>query len=231
MSQRSQSLLFLRSWLANPRQIGAVAPSSPKLAELMTREIDAGTGLVLELGPGTGVFTHALVERGVRQEDITLVELSDEFANLLAQRFPKARLLRSSASQLANTRTLMPRFGAVISGLPLLTMPGPTVFRIVAGAMRMLQQDSHIYQFTYGWRCPVPARVLEKLGLTAERIGTVVSNMPPASVYRIGTRMAGSTCGNADAEPFGRNDRQSHRTGEDQCTTNLDEIDTVIGRE
>ena len=190
MAQKSQNLFFLRAWLANPRQVGAVAPSSPKLASLMTREIDAGTGPVLELGPGTGVFTNALVQRGVKQEDITLVELSDDFADLLTRRFPKAKVLRCDASRLAAAGVSPLRFGAVVSGLPLLAMPVPTVFRIIRGASTMLEAGGCIYQVTYGWRCPVPGAVLEKLGLRAEKMGTVVSNVPPASVYRIAARHA-----------------------------------------
>lgn len=193
MREKPRNMMFLHAWLANPRRVGAVAPSGPELAKLITCEIDATTGPVLELGPGTGVFTLALVKRGVRQEDITMVELNDGFANLLAQRFPEAQLLRSNATRLARARTSLPRFGAVISGLPLLSMPAPAVFRIVAGAMLTLRPGSHIYQFTYGWRCPVPARVLEKLGLKAERVGTVISNIPPASVYRIGALTASTS--------------------------------------
>ena len=189
MTQLPNGLLFVRAWLANPRRIGAVAPSSQALARLMTRGIDARTGPVLELGPGTGVFTEALVARGIRQEDLTLVELNDAFAELLARRFPRARIARCSAARLdSGGIDAQARFGAVVSGLPLLAMPVPTVFRIVSGAVRRLEPGGSFYQFTYGLRCPIHGAVLDRLGLAAEKVGTVVSNVPPASVYRVSAR-------------------------------------------
>ena len=191
MPQLASSLLFVRAWLSSPLRIGAVAPSSQGLARLITREIDARTGPVLELGPGTGVFTEALIARGVPEASLTLIELNDTFAELLARRFPKARIVRCNAARLDNGGIdADARFGAVVSGLPLLSMPVPTVYRIIGGAMRRLEPGGHIYQFTYGLRCPVHGTVLDRLGLRAEKIGTVVSNVPPASVYRISARDA-----------------------------------------
>lgn len=180
------SLLFLRAWLANPLRVGAITPSGTALARLITREIGPSAGPVLELGPGTGVFTQALIDRGVKQEHLTLVELNEEFAELLSRRFPDARLLRLDATRLASHEPISATsYGAVVSGLPLLSMPMPAVFRILSGAIRCLRAGGGFYQFTYGPRCPVPAPVLSRLGLEARWIGTVMPNLPPASVYRI----------------------------------------------
>jgi hypothetical protein len=44
---------FVRAFVANPRQVSAVAPSGRTLARLMTQEIVPGAGPVIELGPGT----------------------------------------------------------------------------------------------------------------------------------------------------------------------------------
>jgi phospholipid N-methyltransferase len=66
-------LFFLRAWTCHPLRVAAIAPSGTALAELITREIAPTCGAVLELGPGTGVFTRALLARGVREEDLTLV--------------------------------------------------------------------------------------------------------------------------------------------------------------
>lgn len=180
---------FLREWIANPQKVGAVAPSSPHLAELMTRDIDASTGSVLELGPGTGVFTEALLGRGVRQQDLTLVELGEGFSSWLATRYPLARVVCHDAARLhlAGIDAEL-RFGAVVSGLPLLSIPRATVFRILSGVVRRLRPGASMYQFTYGPRCPIHSAVLNKLELKAEKVGTVILNVPPASVYRIGVR-------------------------------------------
>lgn len=183
---------FLRAWASDPLRVAAVAPSSAELGRLMTRDISAATGPVLELGPGTGIFTRALIDRGVAERDLTLVELGDEFAAMLALRFPQARLLRGDAARLARALPAGGEpFGAVVSGLPLLSMPPRKVHAILKGAFDRLRPDGAFNQFTYGVRCPVPGPILERLGLTAVRTGTVLKNMPPAGAYRITRRTDG----------------------------------------
>ncbi len=173
---------FLRAWLANPLRVSAVAPSSPALAALITSEIAADVGPVLELGPGTGVFTRALLDRGVPEQNLTLVECDPQFAALLEARFPAAKVLRNDAARLP---TAAAAYGAAVSGLPLLSMPNGTIMRIVRSAFRQMHAEAAFYQFTYGPACPVPRPILERLGLRAVRIGGTLRNLPPASVYRI----------------------------------------------
>ncbi|WP_245432652.1 MULTISPECIES: methyltransferase domain-containing protein [unclassified Rhizobium] len=152
----------------------------------MTQDITPATGAVIELGPGTGVFTHALRNRGVAEPDITLVELNPDFAALLKRRFPQARVLQMSAADIPEVPMLREgSVGAVLSGLGLPSMPTRRVVKIMQGAFRCLVPEGGFYQFTYGPRCPVPDDVLNFLGLQAERIGGTVFNLPPASVYRI----------------------------------------------
>lgn len=182
-------LPFFRAWLDNPLGIAAVVPSSSPLAELITCEISPEDAPVLELGPGTGVFTRALLARGIAESSLVLVESNPTFAQLLSFRFPDATILQSDAALLRRL-PVGPEtsVGAVVSGLPLLSMSPPTVMQILSGAFAHLRASGHFYQFTYGWRCPVPARVLDRLGLTATRIGGVLANVPPASVYKLSRR-------------------------------------------
>lgn len=182
---------FFLSWLSNPLRVAAVAPSGKALAKLMTCEITDSTGPILELGPGTGVFTRALLQRGARQEDLTLIEFGEDFADMLGKRFPEARVLRMDAAELLRKRLYAGRpVGAVLSGLPLLSMPKRKVRRILSGALEYMRADGAIYQFTYGRRCPIPDVILEQLGLQAVRIGRAIVNIPPAAVYRISRRAA-----------------------------------------
>jgi len=187
--QTSERFGFFRAWLANPLRVAAIAPSSRQLAWAITQEISAATGPVLELGPGTGVFTRALLARGVAEDDLFLVESGDEFIAKLNRQFPQATLLSMDAARL---RTVdLPghtRAGAVISGLPLLSMSPRKVAAILLGVFRQLRTDGAFYQFTYGPRCPVPRRLLDRLGLRSKRLGTTFDNLPPASVYRITKR-------------------------------------------
>ncbi|WP_074768487.1 class I SAM-dependent methyltransferase [Magnetospirillum fulvum] len=182
-------LLFLRAWIFHPFRVAAIAPSGTALAELITREISSTCGAVLELGPGTGVFTRALLTRGVREEDMTLVESDADFSKLLKKRFPKARHLPIDAARLDRAHLFAGApIGAVISGLPLLSMAPKHVLAILAGAFGVLRQCGAFYQFTYGPRCPISRRVLDRLGLKAMYVGRVYLNIPPAAVYRITKR-------------------------------------------
>ncbi|WP_011583214.1 MULTISPECIES: class I SAM-dependent methyltransferase [Chelativorans] len=161
----------------------AIAPSSAAPADLITSEISAANAPVLELGPGTGVFTHRLIERGITESQLILVESGDAFAYRLSRTFPKTTVLRMDAGRLRIAAPV--KAGAVISGLPLLSMPPSTVMRIMRGAFANLRDAAAFYQFTYGYRCPVPPAILARLALRATSLRRVFSNPPPASVYRI----------------------------------------------
>jgi len=182
----SNTSLFMRTLLSNPRMVGAIAPSGAMLADLITSEVNSASGPILELGPGTGVFTEALLARGIRESDLTLVEFSTDFAVMLQRRFPDARVLCANAARLG---THIPResppFGCVISGLPLLNMSPRAVVAILDGALSRLREGGALYQFTYGMRCPVPHRLLDRFGFKATLHGRVLRNFPPARVYKI----------------------------------------------
>jgi phospholipid N-methyltransferase len=169
-------------------KVASVIPSSRSLAHLITTEINHGSGRVVELGPGTGAFTRALLERGVRECDLILIEQEAVFADMVARRFPKATTLAKDAANLRLLDLGRERIGAVVSGLPLLSMPQRKVIAILSGSFRHIGRGGSFYQFTYGPRCPVPRSILDRLGLKATLVGCTVQNLPPASVYRISRR-------------------------------------------
>ena len=182
-------LSFFLACISAPRRVGAIAPSSAALGELITREISPQSAPVLELGPGTGVFTYELLKRGLRQQDLTLVESGSDFIGLLQMRFPGARVLWMDAARIGNDNMLADtQFGAVVSGLPLLNMPPRKVIAILTGAFARLRPGGAFYQFTYGPACPVPRAILERLGLRARRVDRLLRNVPPAAVYRLTRR-------------------------------------------
>lgn len=182
----TEAASFFLAWLRNPRAISAVVPSGSRVSALMTQGIGPATGPVMELGPGTGAFTYSLLERGVREDDLTLVELSADFVRLLRGRFPKARVLHLDATQIGETDLFEGSpFGAVISGLGFRAMRPREIHAILGGAFKNLKPGGAFHQITYGPRCPVPDQVLDHLNLREVRIGRTVWNIPPASVYRI----------------------------------------------
>lgn len=182
-----RNLGFLRRWFQNPKAVGALMPSGRRLACAMVAGIDLeAPGAVVELGGGTGNITAALLEAGVPSDSIAVVERDPGFAQVIATRFPEVRVLQGDAAEL---RRLLRRAGigpvkAVVSGLPLLTIPERICLRIISEAMQALDEEGVLLQFTYGPASPVSRRILTRLGLQAERVNWVVDNIPPASVWR-----------------------------------------------
>ena len=177
---------FLRAWMADPWRVAAIVPSGRALAQMITAEITAASAPVIELGPGTGVFTRQLLARGIPEERLALIEYGSAFIQLLAHRFPAARVMWMDAAKLSSVCLFGgDRAGAVVSGLPFLSMTPKQVMAILAEAFGYLRHDGAFYQFTYGLSCPVPRVVLDQLGLESVRIGRALVNVPPAAVYRI----------------------------------------------
>ncbi|MDQ2082937.1 rRNA adenine N-6-methyltransferase family protein [Xanthobacteraceae bacterium Astr-EGSB] len=179
-------LPFFRAWIRNPLSVAAVAPTGATASSLMVQGITAKTGPIIELGPGTGVFTRALLKRGVKQQDLTLVEYGSDFIPLLQHRFPGARVLWMDAAWLYRAQLFEGApVGAVVSGLGLLTMSPEKVRAILEGAFFYLRSGGAFYQITYRPHCPVADAIMAGLGLQATCIGQTFRNLPPAWVYRI----------------------------------------------
>src|SRR5277367_4305321 len=120
--------LFLQEWLANPQRMGSVVPSSRKLAAAMAHWLPSDPeSFVLELGPGTGAVTEALLERGLREEKLVAIEHNPKMARLLREKFPRAHIITGDAWQLdyllRDRREPIENVGAVFSSLPLLNFP------------------------------------------------------------------------------------------------------------
>ncbi|MFD2056714.1 class I SAM-dependent methyltransferase [Mesorhizobium calcicola] len=182
----SDALSFLAAWTVAPFRVGSVTPSSSSLAALMTRDIGLGTGPVLELGPGTGPFTRAMLARGVNEEDLTLIESDPDFAALLRRRFPAARLFEMDAVGLCQLSLFQrPVFGAAVSGLPFRLISPRKTHAILDGVFANLRPGGALYQFTLGRRCPFDQSLLDRLDLEVTRVGHTFRNFPPATVYRV----------------------------------------------
>lgn len=176
---------FFKSWLDNPLLTGAVSPSGPALAQMMARAIDpAATGPIVELGPGTGVITKALIDRGIAPERLILVEYDANFCALLAERFPGVRVLQGDAYHLAATLgdTLAAPPAAVVSSLPLLTKPERVRLALLADAFELIAPDGVFVQFTYSLTSPIP-RKGQSLAFEAEASPRIWLNLPPARVW------------------------------------------------
>jgi phosphatidylethanolamine/phosphatidyl-N-methylethanolamine N-methyltransferase len=175
---------FFRSWMQDPLAIGAVAPSSRVLAKLMVKGLAPGDRVV-ELGAGTGTVTQAILNCGVRPEDLYLIEQNAGFVALLRQRFPRAHVVHGDAVALA--RHLGATAGSVdfvISGLPLMLFSQAQKVRMLTQAFSVLRANGRFHQFTYAGRCPVSRAMLRQLDLRTSLIGVTALNLPPAFAYR-----------------------------------------------
>jgi phosphatidylethanolamine/phosphatidyl-N-methylethanolamine N-methyltransferase len=174
---------FIRSWIERPLSIGAVTPSGKPLARTMARYVDpASNGPVVELGPGTGPVTEALVEAGVSPSRLVLVEFNPSFCRILRSRYPDATLVQGDAysmRRLLETLLMQPA-AAVVSGLPLVTKPITERLRLIRDAFDLMVPGAPFVQFTYSVAAPLPKRIG---GFSVEASERIWMNIPPARVW------------------------------------------------
>jgi len=161
---------FIRSWIEKP------------LARTMAQYVDPdGDGPVIELGPGTGPITEALVEHGVDPSRLVLVEFNPTFCQLLRQRYPEATVVQADAYRLRDSLGEITRHqaSAIVSGLPLMTKPLRMRLRLLREALALLQPQAPFVQFTYAVVPPIP----KLAGVKVEASERIWRNMPPARVW------------------------------------------------
>ena len=174
---------FLRSWIEKPLHMGAVMPSSKLLARTMAQYVDVDAeGPVVELGPGTGAITNALIEHGVDQKRLVLVEYNPGFCALLRDRYPHARVVQGDAYKLRDSlwKVLDVPASAVVSGLPLVTKPMLTRLKLIRDAFTALAPGAPFVQFTYSVAPPIPKSLP---GVSTEASERIWMNLPPARVW------------------------------------------------
>jgi phosphatidylethanolamine/phosphatidyl-N-methylethanolamine N-methyltransferase len=188
LSRFADEARFFKAWVEKPLQTGAVSPSGRFLARMMARYADpAARGPVVELGPGTGPVTQALIKRGIAAERLILVEYDPEFCRLLARRFPRARIVQGDAYDLPRTLAgvLTEPAACIVSSLPLLMKPDPQRLALLRDAFAMMAPGGRFVQFTYGMLSPIPRRGKDGLDVPfiAEASPAVWLNLPPARVF------------------------------------------------
>lgn len=193
MQQKKSSLAdsarFIRQWVENPRLIGAVSPSGPASAKAMASYVDLKKeGPIIELGPGTGPVTQALLARGIAPERLVLVEYEQGFCHLLAERYPGVQIVQGDAYSLKNTlqNKLSAQPITVVSSLPLLVRPERDRVELLHQAFELMGPDGLFIQFTYGLtKSPMP---MHAHSITGAYVGKgsapILLNIPPARVWR-----------------------------------------------
>jgi phosphatidylethanolamine/phosphatidyl-N-methylethanolamine N-methyltransferase len=174
---------FLRSWIEKPLHMGAVMPSGRLLARTMAQYVDVDSSApVVELGPGTGAITNALIEHGIDQKRLVLVEYDPGFCALLRDRYPHAKVVQGDAYTLRDSLwdVLSVRASAIVSGLPLVTKPMMTRLKLIRDAFLALAPGAPFVQFTYSVVPPIPRSLP---GVSTEASERIWMNLPPARVW------------------------------------------------
>lgn len=179
---------FARAWMRAPLRTGAIAPSSSALAREMVAAAAPTSGeKVLELGPGTGTVTDALLEYGVPESDLVLVELNPAFATALQSQYPRATVLQQDAFEaIGALQSASEAISAVISSLPLLVHPHHRRLALVENGLDLAGPMGRFVQFTYHLASPLRCNGV----LSATRSRRVWLNLPPATVWTYQSRAA-----------------------------------------
>jgi phosphatidylethanolamine/phosphatidyl-N-methylethanolamine N-methyltransferase len=145
----------------------------------MAAQIPSRSGRVLELGPGTGVVTNAILARGIAPSQLTVIEYDPQFARVIAERFPGINVVQADAFQLSRVLGETEKFHAIVSSLPLLNFAATMREALIAEIFARLAADAPFIQFSYGLNPPVPA----PKGGSVMRVAHVILNLPPARVW------------------------------------------------
>jgi phosphatidylethanolamine/phosphatidyl-N-methylethanolamine N-methyltransferase len=184
---KPSKLFFLKQYFRKPSNTGAVAPSSKKLAQLMVKHLDLEAhDVVVELGPGTGVFTSELLEQGVRPENLILIEFNATFAKFLREAFPKVRIVEGDAGDLPQ---LLGNLGQgkvrrIVSGIPLRSLKPDHRRQITRAIGASLEAGGVAVQFSYLKASPFPDDVVAEGQMAGSRVGVALANVPPAFVWK-----------------------------------------------
>jgi phosphatidylethanolamine/phosphatidyl-N-methylethanolamine N-methyltransferase len=180
----TDTTLFLQEWLVNPQRTGSVVPSSRRLAAAMARWLPLNPeNFVLELGPGTGAVTDALLKRGLREDRLVAIENNPTLATLLRKRFPQAQIITGDAwhmdELLRDLREPVETVGTVISSLPLLNFPLAEAEALARKIRDILEPHGNWVQYSYHLG-KKQVRGASSFQLRATKI--VWLNFPPARV-------------------------------------------------
>ena len=181
-TQKSETVLFFHEFIKSPRNVGSIFPSSKKLAHCMAQQIPKNSNrFVIELGAGTGSVTAGLLEYGIEPTRLIVIEKSPKLVRHLQKRFPSVMIIEGDAANLLEILTQHDRLDieAIISSLPLCSLPLLTVQTITDQIYQLISEKGKYIQFTYDL---LKRRIKPYKDFYHLSSKTVWLNFPPASV-------------------------------------------------
>lgn len=183
----SSKFLFLRQFLSKPLGIGSITPSGKHLARNMVVTLGwQPNEYVIELGPGTGVFTRELLAQGVPANRIVLIEFNKDFVKFLRHEFPQVQVIEGDASALP---VILEQLGIgkvkrIVSGIPMRSLSRAMGAAITSAIAFSLEAGGVAVQFTYATMPPLAKAEAQAGGLVGKRAGWALLNVPPAIIWR-----------------------------------------------
>ena len=173
---------FIKQYLKDKKMVGAVSPSSKFLGKKMLSSVDFSKDkLIVELGPGTGVFTDMIIERMAEDARLLVFELNDNFYNSLSARIddPRVQIIHDSAEFIHNYIGEKEKLDVVISSLPLMVFPVKLRQAVVNESYNYLKNNGKYIQFQYS----LQSKKLLETKYDEVKIQFTIKNFPPAFVY------------------------------------------------
>jgi phosphatidylethanolamine/phosphatidyl-N-methylethanolamine N-methyltransferase len=174
----------MRHWLRDPIGMGALLPSSPRVAEALARQMQLGrAGPILELGAGTGTITSGLIAGGCPPDRLVLVESEPELTEHLRQHYPATRAICGDATKIDGLLDDIgvAQLATVISSLPIKWFSIEDQRATVMPCLRRLGPGGYFIQITNAVASPIAAR---RLRINAERVDAVWLHFLPVQIWR-----------------------------------------------
>lgn len=176
----SRPFLFFKELLRAPSRIGAVCPSSEHVAHVVCDMLPRHRkGLIVEVGPGTGALTAALVQRIQEKDRLMLLEHSPYFASALRDSYPQVAVIHGDAAKMDQFIAPDTEVAAIVSSLPLLNFAPEYRAQILRQYHDALPKRGRLIFVSYNMRCN---QEILKAGFTSRYHRFEMRNLPPARV-------------------------------------------------
>ncbi len=174
--------LYIKKFINSFTTMGSVTPSSKRACKILANQIKSNGGYILELGPGSGTVTKAILDSGVSYEKFIAVEIDEHFYHFMKNKFPKLNIIHASATDLQKIlpKDAIGNVSTIISTIPMLNLKEDLIKEIIDASFSVMKKDGNFVQICYKHTSPINSK---KFGLKQYKCATVLWNIPPMTVF------------------------------------------------